>query len=275
MGRLGVSRKRTRHPNDTRVSHPKLQPNGIYPAHVDAKGRVFNGKSNRPLRANPQDKTLNLTGPPSDKTLAIIQSGVILRPSQIHNVRQRIIGVVERHIERADRVLANEEKWTAPQVQLFLGLLHKVAPTMNATLHSIESRQRGAYESMTRQELEAQLHETLHGSVKVIDASVDEATEDRKPKSRAGKRIRLKPSERYKVRARILETKPETVLPPLTREQDDENRRRSAKAAAGVRKVAERREILETLRLMGQMDGVTEAQKTGGELAIPPAEEPE
>ena len=122
MGRLGVSRKRTRHPNDTRVSHPKLQPNGIYPAHVDAKGRVFNGKSNRPLRANPQDKTLNLTGPPSDKTLAIIQSGVILRPSQIHNVRQRIIGVVVAHDFERQPELPAHHRAEPEQFLAILGL---------------------------------------------------------------------------------------------------------------------------------------------------------
>jgi hypothetical protein len=105
-------------------------------------------------------------------------------------------------------------------------------------------------------ELEAALHDVLDDA-KVIEAE----PEPEKPKRkkiptppelvrRAEKKRRLSLKE---VEARYLEKEP-TILPPLTREQDEENRRQARVSARGLRRKGARAQALRDLELMGQMD---------------------
>jgi hypothetical protein len=245
------------------------KPNGTVEAHVSRTGRIYNGHSNKPVKyatIEEANAVKHANGPvypgadgPSTKMLAIIQSGAILRPKQIAAVRQAIVNVVEQNLERASKVLANEEKWAGSQVQLFLGLLHKVAPTMSESLHKHTMQPVGMdYNKLTRVELEAALADVMN-EAKVIDVPA----EPEKPKREKRKedpalhrrRNAARKHRRKAVAARYLE-KPETILPPLTREQDDENRRQAAKSAKGLRKRASNNATMADLEAMASMDPI-------------------
>jgi hypothetical protein len=269
-----MSQPRSRDPNEPRV-RPK------YKTGVSRTGRIYNGKSRKPVKyatIEEANAVKHANGPaypgadgPSTKMLAIIASGAVLPPRQIAAVRQGIVNVVEQNLERAGKVLANDgEKWSSSQVQLFLGLLHKVAPTMTESLHRHTMQpQDKEYSKLTLAELEAALHDVLDES-KVIDVPPDaiEALPE-KPKRKKfpsddpaiihRRRVKHRLSVK-ETGARILEKEP-TDLPPLTREQDDENRRQAARSAKGLRKKAERNAALNNLKLMAQSDAALAAEK--------------
>jgi len=253
-----MTKPRTRDPDEPRVAR---------------NGKYYNSRTHKPLKyATAEEanaaKAANLNSGPSDKMLAIVASGVVLPPRQIAAVRQAIVNVVEKNIERAGLVLAGDEKWSQPQVSLFLGLLHKVAPTMSESLHRHAMQPVGKdYTKLSRVELEAALAEVMN-EPKVIDVPAEEVEakkrkrkpwteEDTARKNRTNREARLSVKA---TAARILE-QPETVLPPLTRAEDDENRRRAARSAKGLRTRARTAAILNDLDLMAQSDGLRVAEK--------------
>jgi hypothetical protein len=268
-----MSQPRSRDPNEPR-ERPK------YRTGVSRTGRIYNGKSNKPVKyatIEEANAVKHANGPaypgadgPSTKMLAIIASGAVLPPKQIAAVRQGIVNVVEQNLERAGKVLANGEKWSSSQVQLFLGLLHKVAPTMTESLHRHTMQpQDKEYSKLTLAELEAALHDVLDES-KVIDVPPEAIeTPPEKPKRKKfpsddpaiihRRRVKHRLSVK-ETGARILEREP-TDLPPLTREQDDENRRQAARSAKGLRKKAARNAALNNLKLMAQSDAAIAAEK--------------
>jgi hypothetical protein len=259
-----MSKRRTRHPDEPRVGK---------------NGKLYNERSHHPLKyADPEQadaiKQENLHVP-SDRMLAVVASGAVLRPRQIAWVRQGIINIVERNLQKASDVLDGSAKWDGNQTRLFLGFLDKVAPRMSDNIHRHEMQPTARdYANLSRAELQAALDDVMN------DAKVIEAEPTPKPKRktlprttaiaamerRKKRQIRLSVAE---AAARRLE-QPETILPPLTRKQDDEIRRQRAKSAAGLRKQRARSDALKDLELMAQLDPVVEAAEKF--IKTPPSE---
>jgi hypothetical protein len=260
-----MTKPRTRHPDEPKVrKHPPKDARGIYPAHVDSDGTVWSGKSKKPLKFASREEGIAVRSEnlhdgapdaPSDRMLAIVASGAVLPPRQIAWVRQGIVNIVEKNLQKASDVLDGTAKWDTNQTRLFVAFLDKVAPRMSDNLHRHTMAPQGKdYTNLSRAELEAALRDVLD------DAKVVEAEADDKPKKPPRARHPIEPRQHEerklsikKVRARYLEKEP-TELPPLTREQDEANRRQAARAAAGLRKKGERFKALKDLELLGQMD---------------------
>lgn len=203
------------------------------------------------------------TEEPSGKMLAVIQSGAILPPNQIAHVRRGIVNIIERNLDKAEQVLAGTMVWNGVQANLFLKLLDKVAPNMSESLHRhTMAVPTHAYDKLSRAELEAALVDVLKEPT-VIEVEPVKTEPKQHPKQnqellkRAAKKRKL---SLQATQARILETKPETVLAPLTREEDDENRRRMAAQAKGLRTRERNARIRRELELMEQMDPPPEAE---------------
>lgn len=253
-----MSKKRTRHPDEPRI---------------DKFGRMWNGRSHHPIKYSDKaeaNQKKHENGPafpgadgPSSKALAIIASGAILRPSQIAGIRQSIVNVVEKNIRKAENVLEGTETWTAPQTQLFLKLLDKVAPNMSETMHRHTMQPASSdYSRMSMTDLEAALRDVLK-EPEVIDVEPEPEREvvHRTPAQLASNRRRYREKQLSikEVAARQLE-RPETILPPLTRARDNENRRQAKASAKGLRKRQAKAAILHDLKLMGQMDAKPEPE---------------
>jgi hypothetical protein len=255
-------RKRTRHPDEPRVGK---------------NGKLYNERSHHPLKyADPEQadaiKQENLHVP-SDRMLAVVASGAVLRPKQIAWVRQGIINIVERNLRKASDVLDGSAKWDGNQTRLFLGFLDKVAPRMSDNIHRHEMQPTARdYANLSRAELQAALDDVM-SEAKVIEAE-PEAKPKRERKVKRPLELSRRRHKKYllsikETGARHLEKEP-TILPPLTRKQDDEIRRQRAKSAAGLRKRRARSDALKDLELMAQLDPVVEAAEKF--LKTPPSE---
>ena len=269
-----MTAKRHRDPNETsRITRSKT-------------GKLYNGRSHHALKYDdPEEaklqKLANLPsspnhGGPSDRMIALMRSGLRLKPAQVAGVRQGIVNLVEQKLTEANEVLSGTKTWSLMQTRLFLGMLDKVVPTMTEGLlvrSTMPDMPTAVLDlaSASRAQLEGALAEvlgeinTINGDAKLIEDKTEKGdprlianmTPEKHELTKRGdrhKHARKKSRVGHFAADRLERTSSVPPPEPIDIGEDNVNRSRMRTQAVAARKKELARVAKEAMEQMAAMD---------------------